>query len=296
MSRNVSAASVNDQRSPIPGSNLHEATHADHPPPAPSAATRTSRSSSATGKPAMLGAIGEKKSFFHKMFHHEGKDKHDKLDVPSSDGRASPRNVSPNSPNRDGGAYSPPLTPGASDSDRSRPPSRAPSVKRGTSDHHDPHAQPPTDGRTTPSLQRRLSGRSASHGSTGPGNVAAPAPVPGPAVKKPEAARTPSIFGKKEDGGGTKFTLKDLVGLGDNGPKLNRRPSAAGSGKGSDRGSTKGSERDYGDNGSTASLLKKYGICDKAAIGKGATAVVRLAHKWDRREEKLYAVKVSSLR
>jgi protein-serine/threonine kinase len=87
--------------------------------------------------------------------------------------------------------------------------------------------------------------------------------------------------------------LKDLIGLGDNGPKLSRRPSAAGSNKGSDKGSTRGSERDYGDNGSTASLLKKYGVCDKAAIGKGATAVVRLAHKWDRREEKLYAVKVS---
>ena len=42
--------------------------------------------------------------------------------------------------------------------------------------------------------------------------------------------------------------------------------------------------------------MKKYGICDKAAIGKGATAVVRLAHKWDRREEKLYAVKVRNER
>jgi len=38
-------------------------------------------------------------------------------------------------------------------------------------------------------------------------------------------------------------------------------------------------------------LLKKYGVCDKVAIGKGATSVVRLAHKWDRSEEKLYAVK-----
>jgi hypothetical protein len=28
------------------------------------------------------------------------------------------------------------------------------------------------------------------------------------------------------------------------------------------------------------------------AIGKGATSVVRLAHKWDRSEEKLYAIKV----
>jgi serine/threonine protein kinase len=42
-------------------------------------------------------------------------------------------------------------------------------------------------------------------------------------------------------------------------------------------------------------LSKKYGVCQKLAIGKGATSVVRLAHKWDRSEEKLYAVKVSLL-
>jgi protein-serine/threonine kinase len=34
------------------------------------------------------------------------------------------------------------------------------------------------------------------------------------------------------------------------------------------------------------------GVCEKAAIGKGATAVVRLAHKWDKNNERLYAVKV----
>jgi protein-serine/threonine kinase len=38
-------------------------------------------------------------------------------------------------------------------------------------------------------------------------------------------------------------------------------------------------------------LSQKYGVCQKVAIGKGATSVVRLAHKWDRTEEKLYAVK-----
>jgi len=100
--------------------------------------------------------------------------------------------------------------------------------------------------------------------------------------------------GKKEEvvtTGGHKFTLKDLIGMGDGSSKLNRRASERGSTKGSDRGSTKGGSEYGGDNNSTASLLKKYGICDKAAIGKGATAVVRLAHKWDRREEKLYAVK-----
>lgn len=41
----------------------------------------------------------------------------------------------------------------------------------------------------------------------------------------------------------------------------------------------------------SSSLAKKYGYCEKVAIGKGATAVVKLAHKWDRSTEKLYAVK-----
>lgn len=44
----------------------------------------------------------------------------------------------------------------------------------------------------------------------------------------------------------------------------------------------------------TPSLTKKYGVCEKVVIGKGATAVVKLAHKWDRSTERLYAVKVSS--
>jgi len=38
-------------------------------------------------------------------------------------------------------------------------------------------------------------------------------------------------------------------------------------------------------------MTQKYGVCQKVAIGKGATSVVRLAHKWDRSEEKLYAIK-----
>jgi serine/threonine protein kinase len=60
-------------------------------------------------------------------------------------------------------------------------------------------------------------------------------------------------------------------------------------------GSSKKSDSDNGDAksnaGSATSLSKKYGVCQKVAIGKGATSVVRLAHKWDRSEEKLYAVK-----
>lgn len=89
-------------------------------------------------------------------------------------------------------------------------------------------------------------------------------------------------------------TLRDMI-MG--APLLSRRGSntsqagksdGGGGGGGGAGGSKKGSESGK----ETASLLKKYGVCEKAAIGKGATAVVRLAHKWDRSEEKLYAVKV----
>jgi len=84
-----------------------------------------------------------------------------------------------------------------------------------------------------------------------------------------------------------KFTLKELLGTA---PKLGRRSSVRST------GSSKKSESDGGKSAadSTASLLKKYGVCENAAIGKGATSVVRLVHKWDRSEEKIYAVKVSN--
>jgi protein-serine/threonine kinase len=85
---------------------------------------------------------------------------------------------------------------------------------------------------------------------------------------------------------GQKFTLKDLLGA----PKLVRRSSARSTGSSKKSGGSDGGRSVAGD--STASLLKKYGVCEKVAIGKGATSVVRLAHKWDRSEEKLYAVKV----
>ena len=305
MSRHVSAASAKEHRDFDKG--LHPLHAIDGPPPALSA-TRGGRSSSGSTKPHMLGAIGEKKSFFQKMFHHDGKDKHDKhdrndkelLDVPN--GRASTRGTSPGPPPglpSRSSTRSPPGTPGTppalTDSENSQPPSqppsRATSLKRNGSGKRDPHAQPPADVRSAtppvPSLVRRLSGKSANDHDH---KIVKADP------NKPIATigGQPVAIAKKEEvvsASGNKFTLKDLIGMGDSGGKLSRRPSAAGSNKGSDRGSTKGSERDYGDNNSTASLLKKYGICDKAAIGKGATAVVRLAHKWDRREEKLYAVK-----
>ncbi|KAI0735833.1 Pkinase-domain-containing protein [Earliella scabrosa] len=87
------------------------------------------------------------------------------------------------------------------------------------------------------------------------------------------------------DGGGQKFTLKDLLGA----PKLVRRSSGRSTASSKKSDSERGGRSEAG--GSTVSLLKKYGVCEKVAIGKGATSVVRLAHKWDRSEEKLYAVK-----
>lgn len=88
-----------------------------------------------------------------------------------------------------------------------------------------------------------------------------------------------------------KFNLKDLLA---SGPKLNRRPSASSRRSDSEVGSDGGKGRTKSTAGDSAtSLTQKYGVCQKVAIGKGATSVVRLAHKWDRAEEKLYAVKVS---
>ena len=95
-------------------------------------------------------------------------------------------------------------------------------------------------------------------------------------------SRPPSAAGSTGEG---RFNLRDLLGA----PKLSRKGSA----------SSKKSEKSEsgGKAGSTAgesNFSKKYGVCGKLAIGKGATSVVRLAHKWDRTEEKLYAVKVRS--
>lgn len=93
-------------------------------------------------------------------------------------------------------------------------------------------------------------------------------------------ASTPGTPGSSE-AGSHRFTLKDLLA---SGPKVPRKPSM--SSKRSDASSEHGGGAE-----STSSLIQKYGVCERVAIGKGATSVVRLAHKWDRTEEKLYAVK-----
>ncbi|XP_006455005.1 protein kinase [Agaricus bisporus var. bisporus H97] len=100
---------------------------------------------------------------------------------------------------------------------------------------------------------------------------------------------TPSIHSDKGDG--HKFNLKDLL-AGAPG-KISRKSSQRSvSSKHSESDVPDGPKKPKSTAGeSTASLSQKYGVCHRVAIGKGATSVVRLAHKWDRTEEKLYAVK-----
>jgi len=105
--------------------------------------------------------------------------------------------------------------------------------------------------------------------------------------------KTPSVH---SESGGHKFTLKDLLG---SAPKVRRNSQRSigsrssrksDSDAGSDNGKSGGKAKSTGGDSAT-SLSKKYGVCQKVAIGKGATSVVKLAHKWDRSEEKLYAIK-----
>lgn len=122
-------------------------------------------------------------------------------------------------------------------------------------------------------------------------------PPPSPAI----SARGKPASVHSTDGEKHKFTLKDLLA---NGPKLARRSSQRSTGsrssRKSDGGESDGGYRSGGGpkstGGDSSSSLKKYGVCQKVAIGKGATSVVRLAHKWDRSEERLYAIKVRSFR
>jgi protein-serine/threonine kinase len=300
LSRETSAGVI--KHSQLATSSISAAELSSHAPTFPPQAHVTRRNTSAgsqnhvhapqpqrtpSSKPIMLGHGGEKKSFLHKMLHM-GEDKKERAarerleHSESHHGNGMRVELPDRKPNgfgtpgaRDSPPGSPgPISPGYSDGDHgsqpgSKPPSRHPSVKRQNSwkNHDDPHAQGPTD------KNSHLANATPSR----PGSERSPSR--GPSV------RAPSV--KEGDNGGTKFKLSDLLG---SGPKLARKASAAGSAKGSEKGSTKGSEK--GDNVSTASLFKKYGVCEKAAIGRGATAVVKLAHKWDRSEEKLYAVKV----
>lgn len=152
----------------------------------------------------------------------------------------------------------------------SRNPSRAPSMSAGVS-----------GGKLAPSPAKPVTKKE--HASAPPTPITPHSELPSKSAVRP---RAPSV---SSNDGSHKFNLKDLLS---GGPKLSRKSSQRST------GSSKKSDSDNGDAksnaGSNASLSKKYGVCQKLAIGKGATSVVRLAHKWDRSEEKLYAVKVSS--
>ncbi|KAG6854212.1 hypothetical protein C0991_009525 [Blastosporella zonata] len=156
------------------------------------------------------------------------------------------------------------------------------------------HSSPPTRPSSRPPSQPPSRAPSMSSGVSGNKILASKGPDP----KKPTQSSTQTITPARppakpasvhsDSGTSHKFNLKDLLA---SGPKINRRASqrsVGSSSAGSDGGGRRGKST-AGD--SQTSLSQKYGVCEKAAIGKGATSVVRLAHKWDRAEEKLYAVK-----
>lgn len=117
-----------------------------------------------------------------------------------------------------------------------------------------------------------------------------------------KVARKSSANSRKSDDGKSDRTSAHHAakenGAGEGGSQYGGSSSKAGGGGGVAGGSGGGGgekEETKSKSGqTTASTLKKYGVCEKVLIGKGATAVVKLAHKWDRTTERLYAVKVSS--
>ena len=175
----------------------------------------------------------------------------------------------------------------------------SPTATSPTDSYWDGGSPPASCAVSRPPSQQASRAGSMSAGVSG-GKVVAPPPAHVPTWRerrgsKPEVTSTParksaSVHSDKSDGLSHKFSLKDLLA---NGPKLNRKSSQRST-------SSRKSDSDAGDGKarstageSTVSLTQKYGVCQKVAIGKGATSVVRLAHKWDRTEEKLYAIKVS---
>jgi len=178
--------------------------------------------------------------------------------------------------------------------------SPSPSATSPTDSSWEGVSAPPSRGPSRPPSQPASRAPSMSAGVSG-GKLAPPPPVFVPSSRERRASRgseTPLVPAGKKQGsvhsdkaeGGHKFNLKDLLA---SGPKLHRKSSQRStSSKKSDSDAGDGRARSTGGD-SAASLTQKYGVCQKLAIGKGATSVVRLAHKWDRSEEKLYAIKVS---
>jgi protein-serine/threonine kinase len=159
----------------------------------------------------------------------------------------------------------------------SKPTSRAPSVNEGK------RPEPPAPPEPQPALAPKMS--ETEKPSDGAQHLQAPPQRPHsqPSSKTPSLHEHEKHEHEKHEHEKHKFNLKDLLAQG---PKLVRRSSAR------SVGSSKKSDSDGERRSECESLSKKYGVCTKIPIGKGATSVVRLAHKWDRSEEKLYAIKV----
>ncbi|KAG6329622.1 hypothetical protein ID866_9466 [Astraeus odoratus] len=157
----------------------------------------------------------------------------------------------------------------------SQAPSRAPSMSAGVSGNRvalppqQPHPPSPSPSPASAANQNHSRSRAPS----------APSSPHPPST--PNRARASS--NAQSD---SRFSLSALIS---SAPKLNRKHSVRSTG--SSRKSDSDGERKSVTGESAVSLTQKYGVCQKVAIGRGATSVVRLAHKWDRTEEKLYAVK-----
>lgn len=113
-----------------------------------------------------------------------------------------------------------------------------------------------------------------------------------------KVARKSSVNSKKSDDGksdrGGSAYNRDASKDRNNGENGDERGGGSqhGGSNGKGGGSVAGEETKSKSGQTTASTLKKYGVCEKVLIGKGATAVVKLAHKWDRSSDRYYAVKV----
>ena len=173
----------------------------------------------------------------------------------------------------------------------SQVPSRAPSVSAGIPGNK-PFVLPPSSHQQQFQQQRR-----PSTSSLAPPTAMQPAQNPrsraptAPSSPQPPSTPVRARASSNAQSDSSRFSLANLIA---SAPKLNRKSS--GRSIGSSRKSDSDGERKSVAGESGVSLTQKYGVCQKVAIGKGATSVVRLAHKWDRTEEKLYAVKVSPAR
>ncbi|KAF6751342.1 other/HAL protein kinase [Ephemerocybe angulata] len=201
----------------------------------------------------------------------------EKLTAPSDSDRRSTK-----LPRQPSGSYSPKDAPSPSYS----PTALSPTESYFGGDSAPPSRPPSKPASRAPSMSAGVSGNKILPGATAPTGRERRG-------SKPEAPTTPGRVSKpasihSDKGDSHKFTLKDLL---NSGPKLSRKSSQRStSSRRSDSDAGEGRAKSTAGD-STASLSQKYGVCQKLAIGKGATSVVRLAHKWDRTEEKLYAIK-----